>query len=1011
LPPPKEHCKSNLRRRQAAANAQAHVEEQRQEFAARLAAEQIAARVQVEGASAVAAELQQHAVAKAKADVEAQRQEFAARLAAEKIAAHVQLEGASAVATAAKAKAQAEVQQAATKLLAEQQKFSADREAATTKLLAEQQKHSADIEAVQQKFSADREAAATKLLAEEQKLSADRVAVRVQAAGASAARRKIDADKQLDSEQRLQLQRMMEHHRVEREQFTTQQAAFAREQAATDALIAATANGAVEQAEAMEARAKERVAAAEAVAEEKARRVASAAANRLQRERSERTKIVSKLVERKIARVERAGGVLMRDQKREAREAAATAAAETKLAVRVATAKAYKNGVRDAQTQSRHDDELDGLECPTGASADSRGGDVDNADPSDVESTTGDGGADSFHDCHDGSAAEHRADMVRSASALDGMDSGEDGADAFYDCPDGPTSMDGGVNDAPECRDPGKRHRHQCPSSPLIQTDKEDVEAGVALDDDTFYIDHNVDCIGSMQQFTVCITGGKLREQLRRWKAGEKGVRLKSRGMLLSVIRKVHPLIEGWLVGFPPETVTATVLTFARKAFPDVVRKMDGVATGKNTQTREFTPGTLAAWQAVTKEALESWPEFRIRIKDRRLDVSRHEQRQKWVEYWRHERKGSRQTHQFYGDNLAAEAGALYDVHARSTAQATALRGHTLEKPDASNDYQRAHRQRDSYGENRRTYPAERKAREAQLNECKLAGLSEHIGSRKLVRPDKSVLPEGAPAIGKHEAVSTIGYAEKPTACDNTPSKFESATRRALRAAAKTIGADLDSTVTEAFGIVHEGMEYLGVMLQRMAENDELTPAAKALIMGGGEASVGEGVPLRCVGTYDAMLALWPDGCPPNMSMLSFWLIDMLRALIPEGRSDPVPLSYWVGAETWAIPLLEEVIFTLIGEHEIRFPRYGTCIKLRVNECTAEAPAGCTTEAGLAFTGDHKMLASLLGVLGGSATMRVHWARYTRLTTWRYRWRVRLRSIWNGRCAHCIGRCRTVLRH
>ena len=94
-----------------------------------------------------------------------------------------------------------------------------------------------------------------------------------------------------------------------------------------------------------------------------------------------------------------------------------------------------------------------------------------------------------------------------------------------------------------------------------------------------------------------------------------------------------------------------------------------------------------------------------------------------------------------------------------------------------------------------------------------------------------------------------------------------------------------------------------------------------------------------------------PDGCPPGMGMLSFWLIDTLRALLPNGRTEPVPLSYWAGTETWAIPLLEEVISQLIGEHVIPFPRYGTSITLRLKECN-------TTDAELIFSGDHKMLAS-----------------------------------------------------
>jgi hypothetical protein len=48
---------------------------------------------------------------------------------------------------------------------------------------------------------------------------------------------------------------------------------------------------------------------------------------------------------------------------------------------------------------------------------------------------------------------------------------------------------------------------------------------------------------------------------------------------------------------------------------------------------------------------------------------------------------------------------------------------------------------------------------------------------------------------------------------------------------------------------------------------------------------------------------------------------------------------------------MEEVISQLIGEHIIPFPRYGTCITLRLKECN-------TTDAELIFSGDHKMLAS-----------------------------------------------------
>jgi len=325
----------------------------------------------------------------------------------------------------------------------------------------------------------------------------------------------------------------------------------------------------------------------------------------------------------------------------------------------------------------------------------------------------------------------------------------------------------GGASDA--LRGPRKRHRSSsshrrrrksCPSpTQLLYSTIEDEEDGIDIDD-VFYIDYTVIRIGDLQKFTVHVSGANIRDKLERLNGGEAGVRIKSRGMLSDVICKVHPLIKGWLVGKSPETVTATVLTFARQAFPKVMAKMPGaLAAGKDTRTRKFSAQTLKAWETFTADALKQSPMYRVRVDDQRLEASQAAQKEKSVQAWRSERKGSRRTSQWYGDLLMGESSALFDIHAKNGTQANAVRQHAL--VSAKDGQSRAHRQTmPNYGTTRRTYTSEPKTRANQSVKLAEHGLSENAGSKKLVRLDKRGLPPGAPAIGKHESVSTIEYTE-----------------------------------------------------------------------------------------------------------------------------------------------------------------------------------------------------------------------------------------------------------
>eukprot|EP01045_Picozoa_sp_COSAG04_P019233 COSAG04_NODE_1849_length_5405_cov_8.122638_2_plen_1409_part_00 len=176
---------------------------------------------------------------------------------------------------------------------------------------------------------------------------------------------------------------------------------------------------------------------------------------------------------------------------------------------------------------------------------------------------------------------------------------------------------------------------------------------------------------------------------------------------------------------------------------------------------------------------------------------------------------------------------------------------------------------------------------------------------------------------------------------------------------------DWDAVPKGAIGIATDPIGWLAVSLMIMHREDALN-----LDISKPDAALAAEDPdlEGCAGKIDgAFLTEWGDGAPgtgstPWLGNRGRWVNDPSQKLLPRGRGIPIPTALWAGKEELGVQQLEADMTPLAtdgdGYTKINFPEYKTYILIKL-------PLRM-------IAGDHKMLCTYLGQLGGSADCRLH---------------------------------------
>ena len=483
--------------------------------------------------------------------------------------------------------------------------------------------------------------------------------------------------------------------------------------------------------------------------------------------------------------------------------------------------------------------------------------------------------------------------------------------------------------------------------------------------------------------------------------------------VLKCVIGPVTELLRGWLTGSDPGNpelrLQTEVLRFAWKHFPKTMQKIHGVSSAGQ---RDFSAETRQAWATFLSNCSVS-NDFVVRISDERHSTAVKSRRSSSRHLSQKTKEAEHGVHRFYGGFLRKHAGFIKDTVCVTGVAYTRFRMLSYEDGKEGGRRRRVR----FHGVPMRTAPGTKVGNREQAARMKKKGMSVNCGTTKIVRHQVRMSMESVNAPTKisfeklvtQACVTTSAYNEAPPPSPVRVGPFDGQARKLIAsatlaaAAEKATGASAASAASasdssgtpaasaaastsaaedvhtamlepKAFGVAHEPMEFAMICLGRMAREGTLNPTAAAAILNrtpapAPPAAHGECVALKCAGRYSAQLSFWPDGCPPQMAMLSFWFVDTSRRLVAgDGRTDPIPWSYWKGHESSAIPIMEELLPAMLCKHRLEFPEYGTYIEL---DLTLDPNIGPS----LGFSGDHAMLCEMLGVLGGSAHCRLHWTQ------------------------------------